>query len=155
MTRIHVPGIVDIVTSEDADEIQSFAKDLNLDRAYSDRSALTNGRILQRVLDTLQLDGKPFPTVAPRGAEDRAEAQDALWSRLNALAPTYSTGPDEIESLAGFVRGDGPAEACGPLVQQVVGRLFAPNFNATSDSWNAAERHLAMRKWPPTLPGHT
>ncbi len=138
MKRIRIPGIVDLVISEDADEIESYAKDPKLDRAYTDRSILTNGKILQRVRDTLQIGGKPFPTVAPRCAQGRAEAQDALWNRLNALAPAYSAGPDKLESLAAFVRGEGQAEVCGLLVQQVIGRLFVPNFTATQDSWNAA-----------------
>ena len=78
MKRTRIPGIVDIVTSEDAAEIESFAKDPNLDRAFSDRSILTNGSILERVLGILQIDGRPFPTAAPRCAECRTEAQDAL-----------------------------------------------------------------------------
>jgi hypothetical protein len=138
MKRILIPGLVDIVTSDDAAEIESLAQDPNLDRAFSDRSVLANGSILQRVLGILQIDGNPFPTVAPRCAQGRAEAQDALWNRLNALAPAYSAGPDELESLAAFVRGDGPDDSCGILVQQVVGRLFAPDFQATEASWNAA-----------------
>lgn len=138
MKRTRIPGIVDIVTSEDAAEIESFAQDPNLDRAFADRSVLTNGQILQRVLGILQIDGEPFPTVAPRCAPGRAEAQNALWNRLNALAPAFSTGPDELESLAAFVRGVGPDDSCGILVQQVVGQLFAPNFQATQASWNAA-----------------
>ena len=32
----------------------------------------------------------------------------------------------------------GAEDSCGILVQQVVGRLFAPNFQATQASWNAA-----------------
>jgi hypothetical protein len=138
MKRTHIPGIVDIVTSEDVSEIKSFAQDPKLDRAFSDRSVLTNGIILERVLGILQLGGKPFPTVAPRCAQGRAEAQDALWNRLNTLAPSYAAGPDELESLAAFVRGAGPDDSCGILVQQVVGRLFAPTFQATPASWNAA-----------------
>jgi hypothetical protein len=138
MRRIRIPGIVDIVTSEDATQIESLAKDPKLDRAYSDRSVLTNGRIIQRLLGILQIGGKLFPTVSAQCAQGRAEAQDALWKRLNALAPAYSVGPDELERLAAFVRGNGPADACGMLVQQVVGCLFVPSFQATSASWTAA-----------------
>lgn len=138
MKRTRIPGIVDIVTSDDATEIESFAQDPNLDRAFEDRSVPTNGQILQRVLGILQIGGKPLPTVSAKCTPGRAEAQDALWNRLNALAPAYCAGPDDLESLAAFVRGVGPNDSCGILVQQVVGRLFAPNFQATQDSWNAA-----------------
>jgi len=138
MNRTRIPGLVDIVTSDDAIEIEAFAQDPNLDRAFEDRSILTNGQILQRVLGILQVDGKPLPTVAAKCAPGRAEAQGALRNRLNDLAPSYASGPDELESLAAFVRGVGPDDSCGIPVQQVVGRLFAPDFQATKASWNAA-----------------
>jgi len=148
MKRIRVPGIVDLVISDDAAEIESLAQDPKLDRTYADRSILTNGRILQRVLDVLQIGGKLLPTVSPRSVQGRAEAQDALWKRLSAMAPAYSAGPDDLESLAAFVRGAGSDDGCGPLVQQVVGRLFTPNFTATQESWHAA---LVLDQAPRTL----
>jgi hypothetical protein len=148
MKKIRIPGIVDIVSSDDAREIEALAQDPKLDRAYADHSILANGKILQRVQDTLQIAGKPFPTVASRCAEGRAAAQETLWKRLNALAPAYSAGPDELESIAAFVRGVGSDDACGPLVQQTIGRLFAPNFNATAESWNAA---LILNQAPRTM----
>jgi hypothetical protein len=148
MKRIRIPGIVDIVSSDDVSEIEAFARDLNLDRVYADHSVLTNGKILQRVQDTLQIDGKPFPTVAPRCAEGRAAAQEALWKRLSSLAAGYAAGPNELEDLAAFVRGEGRDDACGPLVQQVVGRLFSPSFKATTETWNAA---LVLNQAPRTL----
>lgn len=148
MKRIRIPGIVDIVSSDDGAEIEAFAQDQNLDRDYRDHSILTNGQILQRVQDTLQIGGKPFPTVSPRCAEGRAAAQEALWKRLGSLSAGYAEGPDELEYLAAFVRGVGPDDACGPLVQQVVGQLFSPNFKATAESWNAA---LVLNQAPRTL----
>ena len=148
MNRIHIPGLIDIVQSDDAAEIKSMASDQNLDRAYADHSIPTNAHILQRVRDTLQIDGNPFPTVAPRCAAGRADAQEALWKRLTALAPNYSAGPESLEPLAAFVRGVGDPDACGPLVQQAVGSLFAADFKATPESWNAA---LVLDQAPRTL----
>src|ERR1017187_266174 len=148
MKRIRIPGIVDIVSSDDASEIETLAQDPKLDRAYGDHSILTNGKILQRVQDTLQIGGKPFPTVASRCAEGRAEAQEGVWKRLNSIARNYSTRPEELESLAAFVRGVGTDDACGTLVQQVVGQLFSPSFRATPESWNAA---VVLNQAPRTL----
>jgi hypothetical protein len=138
MKRLRIPGVVDIISSDDASEIEALAQDLNLDRAYADHSILTNGKILQRVQSTLQIDGRPFPTATSRCAEGRAAAQDALWKRLSSLAADYAVGPNELEDVAAFVRGDRPGNACGPLVQQVVGQLFSPTFKATTETWNAA-----------------
>ena len=148
MKRIRIPGLVDIVLSDDAAEIESLAQNANLDRAYSDRSLIVNGQIIKRVRDALQIGGRPFPTVSPNAAEGRAEAQRALWNRLTALAPTYAQGTDELNDLASFVRGEGPADACGLLVQQVVGRLFVPTFTATQASWDAA---LVLNQAPRTM----
>jgi hypothetical protein len=138
MKRTHIPGIVDLVFSDDSSEIEEFARDIRLDRAYADHSLLTNRQVLERVQNTLQIGGEPFPTVAARCAQGRAEAQTALWQRLSALAPALASGPPELENLAALVRGQGDPDACGILVQQVVGRIFVPGFTATQESWNAA-----------------
>ena len=148
MKRIRIPGVVDIVRSDDPAEIKSFAQDLNLDREYSDRSLPVNAHILKQVRETLQVNGVPFPTVTPRCGEGRTETQAALWKRLSALAPDLSAGPVQLEELAAYVRGGGETGTCGPLVQQVVGSLFVPGFKATSASWDAA---LLLDKAPRTM----
>ena len=148
MKRIRIPGVVDIVRSDDPAEIKSFAQDLNLDREYSDRSLPVNTHILKQVRETLQVNGVPFPTVTPRCGEGRAAAQTHLWKRLSALAQDFSAGPVQLEGLAAYVRGGGETGTCGPLVQQVVGSLFVPGFKATSASWDAA---LLLDKAPRTM----
>ena len=148
MKRIRIPGLIDIVRSDDAAEIALFARDGRLDRGYGDRSILLNGWILRRVLKVLQVDGRLFPTVTAREVEDRAAAQEALWTRLNGLAAELRENTEGLADLAGFVRGEGPAERCGMLVQGVVGRLFAPGFRATEESWEAA---LVLDKAPRTM----
>lgn len=148
MKRIRIPWLVDIVISEDAAEIESLAQDTNLDRAYANRSIFINGMILNRIRNILQFDGQPFPTVSPRNAPGRAAEQEALWQRLGARAALLAEGPDELENLATFVRGKGSPSQCGPLVQQVVGGLFAEHFRATPASWDAA---LVLDKAPRTM----
>jgi hypothetical protein len=146
--RIRIPGLLDILVSADSREIETLAQDLKLDRTYGDRSLPLNRYVLHRVRKALQIDGRSLPTVEAREAEGRAAAQSALWTRLNAVAPDLAQGPDELESLAAYVRGEGLVEACGPLVQQAVGRLFSSDFTATSASWKAA---LVLDKAPRTM----
>jgi hypothetical protein len=148
MKRIRIPGLLDILVSADSHEIEPLAQEPKLDRAYRDRSLMLNGYVLRRVRKALQIDGRPLPTVAARDAEGRAAAQSALWTRLNAMAPNLAEGPGELESLAAYVRGEGLVEECGPLVQQVVGRLFFSDFKATSASWEAA---VVLDKAPRTM----
>jgi hypothetical protein len=138
MKRIHVPGVVDVATSDDRTEIESLAANPKLDRIYADRSIPANAAFLDQLLGVLQVDGKRFPTVSPMGDSARAVAQDVLWKRLSAIAATLSAGPDSLEGLAAIVRGNAPADGLGLLVQQLVGTLFAPGFIATQESWDAA-----------------
>jgi len=148
MKRIRIPGIIDLAISDDRSEIKSITQDFTLDRSYSDASALANRCILHQVLGTLQIEGRRFPTVSPRSAPGRANAQDALWKRLSTIAPAYSAGPGDLHDLASFVRGDVPDDRLGLLVQQVVGRLFVPDFRSTQESWDAA---LVLAEAPRSL----
>lgn len=152
MKRIRIPRLVDVVISDDAGEIEALAQKPELDREYANDSLAVNGYVLRHLKKTLQIDGRLFPTITAREDQGRAAAQEALWARLNALAPGLSEGPDEVEGIAAFVRGEGPADACGPLVQQVVGRLFAPDFKAIPKSWAAAVMlDKAVRTMNPAL----
>jgi hypothetical protein len=138
MKRIRIPGLVDIAIVDDAAEVESLSQNTSLDRAYADRSTIVNGLILRRICDTLQQAGKRFPTISPRQDAERAAAQKALSERLRAMSYSLTDGPDELEPLARWVRGEGETDACGPLIQDVVGKLFNPAFRATAETWDAA-----------------
>lgn len=138
MKRIRIPELVDVLISGDPGEIEQLAQRTELDRAYADPSLAVNRYVLRHLRKTLQIDDRLFPTFMAREDQGRAAAQGTLWARLNAVASSFSRGPTELEDIAAFVRGEGPTEACGRLVQQVVGCLFVPNFKATPDSWAAA-----------------
>jgi hypothetical protein len=148
MKRIRIPGVVDLVISSEAGEVASLAQDPHLDRAYGDGSILLNGILLRRICRTLQLGGKRFPTITPKNDPARMTAQLALWKRLSERAFALSDGPAELEDLAAYVRGEGTHDSCGPLAQEVVGRLFNPNFKATSETWSAA---VLLSKAPRTM----
>ncbi len=148
MKRIRIPGVLDVAISSDAGEVESLAQNPQLDRAYSDDSIRMNGVLLRRICQILQIGGKRFPTITSKDDPSRAAAQLALWNRLNESALALSDGPPELENLAAFVRGEGPDDSCGPLAQEVVGRLFNPDFKATPDTWNAA---LLLSKAPRTV----
>jgi hypothetical protein len=66
--------VVDVVTSDDRSEIESLAGNPKLDRAYADRSLPANAAFLDQLLGVLQIDGKRFPTVAPRDDSARRSA---------------------------------------------------------------------------------
>jgi hypothetical protein len=138
MKRIRIPRLVDVLISDDPAEIEALAQEPELDREYANSSLAVNRYVLRHLRRTLQVDGRLFPTITGREDQGRVAAQETLWARLNALATSLSEGPNELEGIAAFVRGEGAADACGPLVQQVVGCLFVPDFKATPESWAAA-----------------
>lgn len=147
MTRIRIPGLVDLVTIDDAAGIAAAAADARLDRRYLRRGPLLNRLILGRVRRVLALQGKPLPPVSERGSQRPVETQAATLARLKLLIGEGLAGA-EIAALAAWVRGQGHAEEGGILAQQAVGRLFDPAYRADADSWAAA---LVLRDAPSTF----
>lgn len=138
MKRIRCPGVVDVTLEDRPAGIRATAADPELDRGYRESGPLLNRLHVYDVLDTLRLDGQAFPTVQPRDDQSRADARDKLWARLNQLASRLRNGPAELDALAEFVHGSGSADRVGPLVQQVVGRLFSPDYRSSPQTWDAA-----------------
>ena len=135
MSRIAIPGLVDVLPVSDAAMI---------DRQYVPRGPLLNRVILGRVRRILALAGVPLPPVTEHGPVRPVAAQQATQSRLDALATSGIAGPD-ITALACFVRGEGDAKRGGALAQQAVGRLFDPQYRVDAASWSAA---LVLRDAP-------
>jgi hypothetical protein len=77
--------------------------------------------------------------MSARQAIRREIQQDALWQKLNAAAPDIRAAPADLEPLAVWIRDSSLDIAVGPLVQQVIGRLFSPTFEAGEVTWAAAQ----------------
>ncbi|BAV45434.1 Uncharacterized protein MLTONO_0531 [Mesorhizobium loti] len=144
MSRIAIPGLVDVLPVDDAAAIAAIASDRRFDRQYVRRGPMLNRIILGRVRSILTLAGAPLPPVAEHGPVRPAPSQSATQARLDALATGGLAGPD-IDALAAYVRGEGGARCGGKLAQQAVGRLFDPNYRADDESWSAA---LILRDAP-------
>lgn len=139
MSRLRIPGLVDLLRIDDPALITAVADDARLDRAYVAKGPLLNRIVAGRIRKDLQLNGTPLPPVSPRGADRPVPAQAALEARLNPLAPGLAQGGDALKPLAAYVRGEGPSGAAGPLAQEAVGRLFKPDYAADAESWAAAK----------------
>lgn len=138
MKRQRIRGLIDLFEVTDPDEIKAVAGDPKLDRGFERRTCPVNWLLLERSLRVLSLDGRRFPTMESREASNRKKNQEALWHHLTAMADAIKDGPDELEPLANWVSGAGADADAGILVQQLLGRLFSPEFVATNESWNAA-----------------
>ena len=138
MNRVRIPALIDVMRVSDPELIADLAQDRRLDRQYVTRGPLLNRMLMGRIRKVLSLDGKPLPSVAPRGSERPAPAQAALEARLNQLAAGLDGSDPSVQALARYVRGEGSPDAAGPLAQQAVGRLFAPDYASDAQSWDAA-----------------
>jgi hypothetical protein len=139
MPRLRVPGVIDLLRTDDPAAIAALATDDRLDRRYRGSRAFFNAFLLGRVRRILQDGGKPLPTAAARDDAERQQAQRDLESRLAPLVRGLSAGPPDLDALAAYVRGERERSEVGPIAQTVVGRLFNPGFTATSETWAAAE----------------
>jgi hypothetical protein len=135
---IHIPGLVDIKKIDDKADIAQLSLDTRLDRRFESRGPLVNRFLMRRINAALRVDGKPLPTVAPRGDAERARQQAALRRRLD---PANGKLWDEatVAALVAAVRGEAGAGEIGPSAQQAVGRLFAFNYIGDRASWQAAK----------------
>lgn len=130
MKRLKIPGMVDIFEVNEPEKIEALAKDSRIDREFSLRACPINWLLLKRSLAVLSFEGRRFPTMTRRNCLQRHEAQRKLTTSLNEKALTIATGPEELEPLAKWVRGMGMESQVGILVQQLLGRLFLPEFVA-------------------------
>jgi hypothetical protein len=139
MKRVKVPGIVNIFKVSEPEEIAALAQDSRIDREFRLRTCPINWLLLRRSLAVLSLEGRLFPTMTRRDSAQRQDDQEKLWNFLNERVPAIAAGPEELELLAIWVRGVGAEAEVGILVQQLLGRLFSPEFVASEESWAAAE----------------
>jgi hypothetical protein len=139
MKRLRVPGLIDLFEVSDPTEIKALASDPRLDRRFESGICPINWLLLKRSLTALSFSGRRFPTMMPRGSAQRKLDQQELWTALSEKASVITSGPDELEPLANWVRGVGSETQPGILVQQLLGRLFSSKFVATEESWSAAK----------------
>ena len=139
MNRLRIPALIDLMRVSDPELIAHLAEDRRLDRQYVSRGPLLNRILTGRIRRVLSLNGKPLPSVAPRGTERPTPAQGALEARLTQLAAGLDASDPSVQALARYVRGEGSPDAAGPLAQEAVGRLFAPDYKSDAQSWAAAQ----------------
>ena len=136
---LRIPFLVDLLRTSDPSEIRSLGGDTRLDRRLEPRGPLVNRILTSRIRSVLAVDGVPLPSVAPRGDAARGRDQAALAQKLDAAAAQEISDVATLEQLASVVRGERSTEAIGPAVQQAIGRLFEADYQATPESWRAAQ----------------
>lgn len=143
LKRRHIPGVLGVYEVSDPEEIEAVNNDPQIDRQFDDRQFKShtcplNWLFVKRSLSVLSYAGNRFPTMKPRHSEARRLAQQGLWDRLHLKVAEVKLGPEELEPLAQWVRGNDSEESLGMQTQQILGRLFSDAFVATAGSWDAA-----------------
>jgi hypothetical protein len=139
MKRLRIPGFADILRVEEPEEIRALAQDPRIDRQFSLRTCPFNWLLLKRSLAVLSFNGHRFPTMTSQDSRERQLDQRELAQSLHQRAAAIRIGPEELDSLARWVRGEEPESQVGVLAQELLGKLFVPRFVATAESWAAAQ----------------
>jgi hypothetical protein len=138
MRSLRIPFLIDLKRVADKPDIAAVARDQRLDRDFVSRGPLVNRLLTGRINGALRVDGKPLPSVAPRGDAERARNQVALHQRLDpAKGPLWDQ--ETLGQLVAAVRGATGPETIGPAAQQAVGRLFNKSYIGDAASFQAAK----------------
>lgn len=135
----HISGLVDVIKVDEPADILKIARDSTFDRAFGPNKPFLNSLLIGRILRVLSYQGQRFPTMSAKKANGRERQQDDLWRKLNAAAPEIRAAPDFLEPLADWTRNASSDVAVGPLLQQVIGRVFNPDFQGDAHTWGAAQ----------------
>lgn len=139
MKRVRVPGFADIFRVDEPEEIRALARDPCIDRKFNLSTCPFNWLLLKRSLAVLSFKGQRFPTMTSQDSQARHLRQRELAEFLHQKAAAIRLGPEELDPLARWVRGEGPDSQVGVLAQELLGKLFVPRFVATAESWAAAQ----------------
>ncbi len=132
--HIRIPLIADLILTDDPQEIHQLASHSALDRDFHPRGPLINRVLARRVKSALSLRGKPLPSAMRRDRSERCETSD----RLTGMFTAGNWNTDTLDQIIAFVRGDRRRPA-GELAQEVIGRVFDPEFSADEQTWEAAQ----------------
>jgi len=144
MTRqIRVPGLLNVIRTDDADTIRTLANHPALDRDFEAKGPLINRLLAARVRRGLRSAMGPLPSALMRDDEARAQSQADLRERFKP----GNWDAAGVGNLASYVQG-ADSRPVGELAQEVVGRVLDSEYRANEDTWEAAtkvERHLRAR----------
>jgi hypothetical protein len=136
--HIRVPGVVDVVLVTVPEEIRALDDEPLVDRNFIARGPLVNRLITGRIRRWFEIGGRPLPSLAPRGDEVRAERQRQLAAALDPDGGRVLWSDAQLDALTTYVRGGSSDEAAAITTQEIIGRLFDPNYSADRESWSAA-----------------
>ena len=136
--HIRVPWLVDVVLAAAPEEIRALDDEPFVDRNFIARGPLINRLVTSRIRQWFEIMGRPLPSLAPRGDALRAERQVELAAALDPDRGRVLWTDAQLDTLTAYVSGGSSDEQAAITIQEIIGRLFDPNYLADRESWNAA-----------------
>lgn len=131
---MRIPGLIHVVKIQNADDIRRVNELPGVDRPAPASGPLFNRFLSKRLHRSLSTGDTALPSILGRDFPGRADKQDELEARL------ADRDVDEayLQLFSRFILG-GSTEATMQMgAQDMIGKLFTPDFVATAESWKAA-----------------
>jgi hypothetical protein len=141
MPLIRIPGIVQLFIVENTQQLGELNRHPHVSRVLSPKGGLLHRLVASRISRDLRFPEGELPAFQRQGNEARRARQEALERQLEQTPVDGA----ELQGMARFVAGRSDEDALGLAVQQWVGKLFNPHYQA-SPALRAAARLL--ESWP-------
>jgi hypothetical protein len=142
--RITIPGIIRLAWLTDPDEVVAANDSGVVQRSLSGLGGLVQRSIAAKLAVFRTADGDIWPAFRDRGDCLRSDHQRELESKLSPTRSLLKRVAPETGALAVYVRSGSSNRPPEIIVQQMVGRLFFPNYAASAESYDAAR---ALQTW--------
>jgi hypothetical protein len=142
--RITIPGIIRLAWLRNPDEVIAANDSGVVQRSLSGLGGLVQRSIAAKLAMFRTADGDIWPAFRDRGDPLRAKRQSELETALSDTRGLLKRVAPETGALATYVRSGSSNRPPEIIVQQMVGRLFFPDYVASEESLDAAR---ALQTW--------
>jgi hypothetical protein len=142
--RITIPGIVRLAWLTDPDEVIAANDSGVVQRSLSGFGGLVQRSIAAKLAVFRTTDGNIWPAFRDRADPLRTKHQNALEKELSDTRNLLKRVASETDALATYIRSGSSNRPAEIVVQQMVGRLFFPDYAASEESYDAA---CALQTW--------
>jgi len=142
--KITIPGIIRLAWLSDPDEVIAANDSGVVQRSLSGLGGLVQRSIAAKLAVFRTPDGDIWPAFRNRGDPLRRTRQSDLEQALSHTRVLLKRVAPETGALATYIRSGSTNRPPEIIVQQMVGRLFFPDYAASEESYDAAR---ALQTW--------
>jgi hypothetical protein len=142
--RITIPGIIRLAWLTDPDEVIAANDSGVVQRSLSGLGGLVQRAIAAKLAVFRTADGDIWPAFRDRADPLRTMSQSELEKALADTRGLLKRVAPETGAIAPYIRSGSTNRPLEITVQQMVGRLFFPDYAASEESYDAAR---ALQTW--------